>query len=104
MNADILIIINFDLNDKNKTIIRTNATPEALPEILSDWIRDQVGTGKDLSKHDEKDNYVIKINLDLSGDIFTTSSDTGNKGLTNGIVMTTFGMLEEIQILPLGTP
>lgn len=101
MKTDISIIINFNINDEAKTTIKTNAKPEALEEILSDWIRDQAGLGEDLRNPNVSGVYEIQINLDLSGDIFTTSSDTGNDGLTAGIVQRVFGTLKEIEVLPL---
>jgi hypothetical protein len=99
--SDIIIRIAFNLKEPGKTVIRTNAKEEALEEILEAWISGQQGSGKDESKPEQKDEYNIEIRLDLSFDRFTTASDTGNKSLTCGIVMSIFSRLTEIPVLDL---
>ena len=99
--ADIVLQITFDFKKPDKTIIRTNAKKEAVEEILEAWLSCQIGQGKDESKHNEKDEYKIEIQLDLSDDTFRTNSDTGNKGFTCGIIMDILGRLNEIEILDL---
>jgi hypothetical protein len=47
--------------------------------------------GKDNKPVIKRDEYKIRIEIDLSEDIFYTKSDTGNKGLTAGIIMTSLG-------------
>ena len=58
----------------------------------------QVGQGKDESKPKERDVYEITIDLDLRDDTFYTASNTGNKGLTVGLVMDVFNRLSDIPI------
>ncbi len=101
MKTDILIIISFNLNDPTQRTIKTNAEPEAIEDLLATWIQAQSGSGKDTSNPNIKDIYEVQISLDLSDDTFSTRSDTGNKGLTAGIVIRTFQELSTIQILPL---
>jgi hypothetical protein len=60
---------------------------------LISWVQDQIGRGGDDSPRVERDVYVIKLGLILEDDSFCTESDTGNKGLTCGIVMAVFGDL-----------
>lgn len=100
-NADIVLEIAFNISNPLETVIRTNAKKEALEGILENWLSCQTGQGKDRNKAKKRDLYKIKIQLDLSDDSFYTSSDTGNKGLTCGIVMDVFKRLEHTQVLAL---
>jgi len=99
--VDITLEINFNINESDKTTIRTNAKKEAIEEIFEAWLSCQTGQGKDESEPNKKDEYKIEIQLDLSDDTFFTKSDTGNKGLTCGIVMAVFERLDEIEVLAL---
>lgn len=97
--ADVVLEITFDINDSGKTVIKTNAKKEAVEEILEAWLSYQMGKGEDKSKPNIQDTYKIKIQLDLSDDTFFTSSDTGNKSLTCGIIMDVFNRLNQIEVL-----
>ncbi|MBI1999230.1 MAG: hypothetical protein HYS74_01070 [Parcubacteria group bacterium] len=99
--ADVVLEIYFDINNPEKTVIKTNAKEEALEEILEAWLYCQIGQGKDESKPNRQDTYKIKIQLDLSDDTFYTNSNTGNKGLTCGIIMDVFKRLGQIEVLNL---
>ncbi len=96
--TDIIVVIRFNMNEFEKRSIKTNAKKEAVEGILENWIRSQLGAGKDTNKIKEKEEYEIVIKLDLDGDIFHTSSDTGNKSLTCGLVMDVFSNLKKIPI------
>ena len=91
--ADIIMEINFNIKEPSKTVIKTNARREAVSEILEAWIFSQIGQGKDSRESNKKNEYTIVIKLDLSDDTFSTDSDTGNKGLTCGIVIHVFNSL-----------
>ena len=87
MKTDILVEIDFSLKQAAKSVIKTNAVDKnAVEELLGEFLRTQLGQGRDGKKANEKDAYKISIGLDLSGDVFQTVSDTGNQGLTAGIV------------------
>lgn len=98
--VDVLVEIHFDAKneDPQSTTIYTNARLDngALEEIITTWIQDQMGRGADPEKAVERDLYKIKLGLVLDGDYFCTESDTGNKGLTCGIVMAVLKDLEKI--------
>lgn len=94
----IILKITFYLSEPEKSIIETNAKPEALDEIFSCYMRSQMGAGKDDSPPTEKDIYSIEINLDLSDDSITVKSDTGNKGLTCGIIRHIWPIIERLTI------
>lgn len=96
---DITLDIFYDVNFPEKTVIRTNARKEALEEILEAWLQDQMGAGSDPSPPAQRDLYRIMIGLNLDGDRFRVVSDTGNKGLTAGI-MDIFKNLSTICVAP----
>jgi hypothetical protein len=92
ITATMLIIkILYDMSG-NPPIIKTNCKRECISEILGEWLSCQMGAGEDHSKAKELDVYHITIVLDLSDDSFVCRSNTGNKGLTAGIVMTVLNM------------
>lgn len=97
--TDIILEIVYYINEPNKTVIRTNAKKEAVEEILEVWLSCQTGLGEDKSKPNKKDKYIIQIQVDLSFDILSTSSDTENKSLTCGIIGDVFNGLDKIKIL-----
>ena len=87
--VDILVIIRYDLLKSASTCIYTNARTDnnALEDILSTWVQGQLGRGEDPSPAVERDVYTIKLGLVIEDDSFCTEADTGNKGLTCGIVV-----------------
>lgn len=99
--ADVVVEITFNVNQPEKTTIRTNAKKDAVAEVLEAWLSSQMGQGEDKGEPDRKDEYRIVIKLDLSQDIFHTTSDTGNKGLTCGIVIDVSNKLDQITITDL---
>jgi hypothetical protein len=97
-----IVDISFDINNSDKTVIKTNIKEkEGIEEALSDFIRTQIGARKDESEPNKYDTYSIKIGLDLSDDSFRIESNTGNKGLTLGIIMATLKQLDNIALQPL---
>ncbi len=98
MKTDIVVEIIYNMKDSGQTVIRTNAKQEAVPEILEAWVMGQVGQGVDHRNPKKKDEYKISINLDLSDDTFRTSSDTGNHGLTAGLVLDVVKNLDKVRI------
>lgn len=66
--------------------IISNIKDDQLKEVMSEWLRSQMGAGPSTGEAEEKEVYHIRIELDLDGDVFTVRSDTGNESLTCGIV------------------
>ena len=97
----LLIDITFDIKDPEKSVIKTNVKEELVEGMINDWLRHQFGRGEDTRQANEKDVYSIKIGLDLSDDTFLVESDTGNVGLTCGIVMDVSQRLDRLTIRPL---
>ena len=100
--VDVVIEITLNLTDPSKSVIKTNARKEALVELLSSWLIDQIGRGKDESELNVKEEYHIKIGLSLAEDTFYTESDTGNRSVTCGLITAALIELEKLQVLPLG--
>ncbi|HXK38012.1 MAG TPA: hypothetical protein VJ579_03010 [Candidatus Paceibacterota bacterium] len=82
----ITVKVHYDMNNINACFIQTNAKPEAVEEVLSAWVRNQIGKGKDEREPAMKEIYEIVIEIDLSNDSFRTTADTGNDSLTLGII------------------
>jgi hypothetical protein len=83
---DLFLQITYDIkNDKFSHV--TNIKEDMLDDIVGEFLRSEMGLGKDTAPANEQDIYKIRINCDLSDDTFYVKSDTGNKGLTTGIVM-----------------
>ena len=61
--------------------------PEAAPEIISNWLRSQMGEGPDGSKPNDLKTYHVEIDWDPAGDVFTIRSNCGNKGLRDGLLI-----------------
>ena len=83
---DLEISFTYNLGANLFGNVKTNIKSEYVEEILSNWIYNQMGAGKDDSKRFKRDNYHIRIGMNLEEDSFGTESDTGNKSLTAGIV------------------
>ncbi len=100
--ADITVEIIYNVSEPEKTVIKTNAKKEALAEILERWISAQMFRGGDDSLPNRKSEYRVVIHLDLSDDTFYTESDTGNRGLTCGIVVNVFNdLLDKVTVVDL---
>lgn len=99
--VDVVIVIVYNFEDASKSCIYTNARTDndAIEDILSSWIQNQIGQGADPSPRVERDVYTVRIGLVIEDDSFCTESDTGNRGLTAGIVMAVLGMLPRIPMI-----
>ena len=64
----------------------TNLKEDKVADFLCEYLRSQMGKGKDASEPEDHDEYVVRIELDLSDDSFKVKSNTGNKSLREGIV------------------
>ena len=81
------IDFEYDMKAGRAMSLSTNVKREKVVDLLTDFIRDQIGRGADDAKPNEKDVYSVKIRLDLTDDRFTAKSDCGNLGLRDGIIM-----------------
>ena len=73
---------------ENDFEIDTNIKDELVSDVLCEYIHSIVGDGHvDNREAIERDVYTIRITLDLTYDTFEVTADTGNDGLTTGIIM-----------------
>ena len=82
----LFIEIAYDIK-KDKSKINTNVKREQVPDLLSEFLRTQMGQGADSRKAKERNVYYIKVEIDLSYDSFRVTDDTGNKSLRDGILL-----------------
>ena len=88
---DLYLFMNYDVKEDVLTIEETNVKADYIDDLLTEWIRGQSGKGADNRTPNQKDKYQIQMEVDLSYDNFRVNSDTGNHGLTAGIIMTSIG-------------
>lgn len=100
IEVDLIIDITFNV-ETDGTAIKTNVKKEAIEDMLADWLYRQMGSGQDDSKANQLDIYNIKIGYSLDEDAFGSESNTGNKGLTCGIVQRVLSNLDKAEVLPL---
>jgi hypothetical protein len=83
----IYIRLTFPIKEPDKFKIKTNAKPEHVGDLIGEFVRCQLGQGEDKSPASELDEYHIDISIDLTDDTWSSSHDTGNLGLRDGILM-----------------
>lgn len=94
MSIDSLTMnIEFDIND-GKFKITGDINEKGQYEIIETFIRGQIGAGKDNSKPNVREVYHISLQWYPSNDDIVAKSDTGNKGLRDGILMDVFRRLD----------
>ena len=94
-----VVYVDFTYNIKNEevSVKDTNLKSKAIPEIVEWAIRCQVEEGEDNSPLNVRGEYRIRVSCDLyKEDKVIISSDTGNKGLTAGILIHALGNLEKL--------
>ncbi len=98
--TDILVQIKYNMSEPRGTVIRTNVKQDVVKDVLVAWLLDQVGGGliRDLRGSDKKNEYNVSIKFDLIDGNFYISSDTGDSGLTVGIVAYVSQNLDKFQI------
>jgi len=72
--------------DKDDYTWETDLKDEKIFDVITDFLRTQMGLGKDTQTPNEFPVYEVEINLDLSDDSFRVKSNTGNNSLMTGIV------------------
>ena len=87
MVVDVYLEFKYDAKTDEISITDTNLKRDKIDEVLGEYLRAQMGQGRDSRQPNRQETYGIKIGLDLDGDVFHTESDTGNAGLTTGLVM-----------------
>ena len=73
--------------ESNEFCYRTNIKDNLVPNIILDYLRLQIGKGKDLTEREEHYLYSIDLFLDLNKDSFSCTNNCGNLGLRDGILL-----------------
>jgi len=80
------INLNYTLASDTFALV-TNVADDKIVEVLSDYVRSQMGLGPDTLIANECPVYSISLGINLENDSFHVSANTGNDSLTLGIVM-----------------
>lgn len=83
----LFIDIEFPIGKPEELKVRSDVREDRRAELIWEFLRSQMGAGADNSPPAERDVYHIRMDIDLSEDRFSVRSDTGNKGLRDGILM-----------------
>jgi hypothetical protein len=85
MSDPLFIEIKYNIkNDSFET--NSNIKEEKIVEIVLEYLRTQIGLGKDDRTAADKDIYSLRLELDLSEDHFKLAHDTNNMSLSMGIL------------------
>jgi len=82
--SDVSVEITWDVDKKSYDVKGNARDPKS---IVSRFLDTQIGKGEDESPREDRDEYRIRIELDLQVDTFTVYSNCGNKGLRDGILL-----------------
>jgi hypothetical protein len=87
MGLDYLTLrIEYDINDGTFKIA-SNIKKERYADLINSFVCTQIGKGEDKKEADKRDIYDISIKWYPGSDTFVCYSNTGNKGLREGILM-----------------
>ncbi|HLD00198.1 MAG TPA: hypothetical protein VJC39_00460 [Candidatus Nanoarchaeia archaeon] len=87
MSLDHLTLnIHYDVKEK-KFEVSGDVNFEGQRELVEGFLHNQIGAGRDDKTPDKKDFYNITLRWYPLNDNLEVSSDTGNKGLRDGILL-----------------
>jgi len=86
MPHDLYIEFDYSIPEASATVIDTNIKESYISDFLAEVVHAQVASAPDHRKANERDIYNVLIRCDLSYDHINVSSNTGNEGLTTGII------------------
>ena len=86
MTHNIFIEFDYSIKEASATVIDTNIKQSYIDDFLAEIVHAQVGEGADNRKANELEVYNVLIRCDLTYDHINISSNTGNAGLTTGII------------------
>lgn len=86
MSLDYLTMsIKYNMKD-SEFDISSNMKKDGQKNLLEKFLMAQIGAGKDESKANEQEVYTITLKWFPENDTIEAQSDTGNKGLRDGIL------------------
>lgn len=80
--------------------VKTNVKDSKVVEVLQEFVRSQMGLGRDSRIPLNTNMYTVKIALNMDNDHFSWEHDCGNEALGLGIVMDAIGSLTDGTIKP----
>ena len=84
--SDLFVDITFNKKKGTVTSI-SNMNQDSMIDIMEKYLELQIGKGEDNREPEKQKKYRVILEVDLSDDTIECSSNTGNDGLTAGIVM-----------------
>lgn len=93
MSERLNICITFPIDKPEGFKIETDIKDEFVAELIGEFLREQIGAGRDSSSPDRREIYTIHLQLDLSEDVWYCKHDCGNLGFRDGILMDVMGRL-----------
>ena len=78
--------ITYHMNDAEYGI-KGNIEPNRYSSFISEYLQTKIGGEVDKSVAEDLSSYDITIFLDLKDDLYTIESNTGNRELTDGILL-----------------
>jgi len=67
--------------------VKSEMTKQGQIELIEAFLSSQIGAGEDNTPANKQKQYRIKLDWYLQNDEIEVTSNTGNKGLRNGILM-----------------
>lgn len=86
MPNDLFLNLTYDVTN-NRFDVLTNIKENKIAHVVINFLRTQVGAGKDHTPPNVYSKYSISLELDLSEDTFTCLHNCGSKGLREGILL-----------------
>ncbi len=96
MNNDYFTLnISHNIKKKNFKLDGDIKDRDSQEELIDTFLRNQIGAEKDKSNPNIRKEYSIQLRWYPRDDIIKVSSNTGNKGLRDGILLYALKNLEE---------
>jgi hypothetical protein len=92
LNNHLTLDISYDVKTDSFNI-NSDAKEEAYANLIESYLHAQIGAGRDNSPANQREIYHIKLEWYPQEDVFKISSDTGNKGLREGLLICLLGKL-----------
>lgn len=87
MSERLNVRVTFPIEKPKEFKIETDIKDELVAKLIGEFLREQIGAGRDSSPADDRDTYTIHLQLDLGVDVWYCKHDCGNLGLRDGILM-----------------
>lgn len=81
------ITVKFPINEPTRYEILSDIHREMVIDVIAEFVRAQIGAGRNLSPPERHAVYEIHLQLDLSSDKFYCSHNCGNDALRDGILL-----------------